>query len=285
MPLYYPIGASSEAMIPDAIALVFQSNQELLWLVTLALDLGLTLLMYRLFGRIGLTAAIVLAILLANLQGPKLTIIFGLETSLGVIFYSTIFFCTDLIGEKHGRAAATQAVLTGFGVSVIIVLMLSISLLYQPSTEPDTAQLSADVHAAFATILNFTPRFVLGSLLAYLISQSLDVWLFHKIRDLTRGKHLWLRNNGSTMISQALDTALYSLVVWWGTVSLVTAVELALAKYLFKLVIAVLDTPFIYWARGWSARGLLETGRPEESEPEAARPRSARSPYPRSVAQ
>ena len=184
-------------MIPTALAEFFQGHQELLWIATVFLDLSLTLLMYRLFGRIGLTAAIVLAILLANLQGPKLTIIFGMETSLGVIFYSSIFFCTDVLGEKHGRAVANQAVLTGFGVSLIIVLMLSISMLYQPSTQPNTAALASGVHAAFGTILNFTPRFVFGSLLAYLISQSLDVWLFHRIRSWTEGRHLWLRNNGS----------------------------------------------------------------------------------------
>jgi len=269
-------------MIPGSLASILQSNQELLWLLTVALDLSLTLLMYRLFGRSGLTAAIVLAILLANLQGPKLTIIFGLETSLGVIFYSSIFFCTDLIGEKHGRAAANLAVLTGFGVSVIIVLMMSLSLMYLPSTEPDTAEFSSAVHSAFTTILSFTPRFVFGSLLAYLVSQSLDVWLFHKLRDLTRGRHLWLRNNGSTMISQAVDTALYSLVVWWGTVSLTTAISLGLAKYVFKLVIAVLDTPFIYWARGWKPRGWFELGTAEPDPIDAAH-RS--SPYPRSVAQ
>jgi len=238
-------------LIPETIASFFTTQQELLWVMTLLLDLSLTLLMYRLFGRIGLTAAIVLAILLANLQGPKLTVIFGLETSLGVIFYSTIFFATDLLGEKHGRAAANQAVLTGFGVSVIIVVMMSISMLYPPSTRPESAEFSANIHAAFAQILNFTPRFVFGSLLAYLISQSFDVWLFHRIRQATRGRHLWLRNNLSTMTSQALDTALYSLVVWWGTVSLTTAIQLALAKYVFKLVIAAADTPFIYWARDW----------------------------------
>jgi uncharacterized integral membrane protein (TIGR00697 family) len=243
-------------MIPNAIAEFFLSNQEALWFTTLFLDLSLTLTMYRLFGRLGLTAAIVLAILLANLQGPKLTIIFGMETSLGVIFYSSIFFATDVLSEKHGRAAAQQAVLTGFGASVAIVLMMSISLLYLPSTEPDTAEFSANVHAAFVTILDFTPRFVFGSLLAYLISQSFDVWMFHKIRQWTAGRYLWLRNNGSTMTSQALDTVLYSLVVWWGTVSLTPAIPLALAKYVFKLVIAIFDTPFIYWARSWRVAEL-----------------------------
>lgn len=268
-------------MIPDFVASFFEAHQEVLWLATLALDLGLTLLMYRLFGRAGLTAAIVLAILLANLQGPKLTVIFGMETSLGVIFYSTIFFATDVIGERHGRAAASQAVLVGFGVSVIIVLMMSLSLLYQPSTGADTAELSSNVHAAFATILDFTPRFVAGSLLAYLISQSFDVWAFHKIRQWTEGRHLWLRNNASTMASQAIDTALYSLIVWWGVVELGTAIKLALAKYLFKLVIAAVDTPFIYWARHWHVPAVIA-----DEPPGPARPKDMRStPNCESVAQ
>lgn len=238
-------------MIPDSITVFFSENQELLWLITLTLDLSLTLLMYRLFGRLGLTAAIVLAILLANLQGPKLTVIMGLETSLGVIFYSSIFFATDLLGEKHGRAVANQAVLLGFGVSVIIVVMMSVSLLYLPSTRPESAVFSGEIHAAFSRIMDFTPRFVFGSLLAYLLSQSFDVWFFHRVKAWTRGRHLWLRNNLSTITSQALDTVLYAVVVWWGIFDLATAIRLALAKYVFKVFIAAFDTPFIYWARGW----------------------------------
>jgi uncharacterized integral membrane protein (TIGR00697 family) len=112
-----------------------------------------------LFGKQGLLASIVLAILLSNLQGPKLTIIFGMQTSLGVIFYSSIFFATDLLSEKYGRAEANRAVLIGFTVSVIIVLMLSLALLFQPSTQPEVADFSADIHAAFQSILDFTPRF------------------------------------------------------------------------------------------------------------------------------
>ena len=248
-------------MIPAPIADFFQTQQDLLWIVTLAVDLSLTLLMYRLFGRTGLIAAIVLAILLANLQGPKLTIIFGMQTSLGVIFYSTIFFATDVLSEKHGRAAANQAVLVGFGISAIVVLMMSISLLYKPSPLPETAVFSAEIHDAFNRIVDFTPRFVFGSLFAYLISQSFDVWFFHRVKQWTEGRHLWLRNNLSTMTSQSLDTVVYSLVVWWGIVDLMTAIQLGLAKYVFKVLIAAFDTPFIYWARTWDVpQGVPESG-------------------------
>jgi len=137
--------------------------------------------MFRFFGREGLLACIVLSILLANLQGPKLTVIFGMQTSLGVIFYSSIFFATDLMSEKFGKQAADKAVMMGFSISVIILVMLSISLLFLPSIQ-DSQTFSSEVHQAFVRILDFTPRFILGSLFSYLISQRFDVWFFHKIK-------------------------------------------------------------------------------------------------------
>ena len=236
-------------MFPPAVVDFFAANQELLWLTTLFVDLGFTVLLYRLFGKVGLQVAIAVAIILANLQGPKLTIIFGIQTSLGVIFYSSIFFATDVLSENYGRAAANKAVRMGFAVSIIVLVMLSLALLYQPSTKPTTAAYSASIHEAFTTIVNFTPRFIFGSLLAYIISQHFDVWAFHKIKSLTGDRWLWLRNNGSTLASQIVDTPIFSLVVWWGIVDLRTALELGTAKYAFKMVIAGVDTVFIYWAR------------------------------------
>ncbi len=236
-------------MIPAPLVEFLSANQEVLWLLTLLLDLSGTVLLYRVFGKVGLQVAIATAIILANLQGPKLTIIFGLETSLGVIFYSSIFFATDVLSENYGKDEAAKAVWMGFTVSVIVLVMMSLALMFQPSTNPKTAEFSANVHSAFGTILNFSPRFVLGSLLAYLISQRFDVWAFHRIKAMTGERHLWLRNNGSTMASQAVDTVLYSLIVWWGTVDLKTALALGGAKYMFKLAIAAIDTAFIYWAK------------------------------------
>ena len=236
-------------MFPQAVVDFYTGNQELLWFTTLFADLGCTLILYRLFGKAGLQVAIALAIVLANLQGPKLTVIFGMQTSLGVIFYSSIFFATDVLSENYGKEAANKAVRMGFAVSVIVLLMMSLALLYQPSTRPETAAYSASIHEAFATIVNFTPRFIFGSLLAYYISQHFDVWAFHKIKSWTGDKWLWLRNNGSTLSSQVVDTTIYSLVAWWGIVDLKTALALGAAKYVFKVAIAAIDTIFIYWAR------------------------------------
>jgi uncharacterized integral membrane protein (TIGR00697 family) len=224
-------------MFPQSVVDFYAAHQELLWLTTLLADLGCTVLLYRLFGKAGLQVAIALAIVLANLQGPKLTIIFGMQTSLGVIFYSSIFFATDVLSENYGRDAANKAVNMGFAVSLIVLLMLSL------------AEFSASIHAAFATIVDYTPRFIFGSLLAYFISQRFDVWAFHKIKSWTGDRWLWLRNNGSTLSSQVVDTTIYSLVAWWGVVDLKTALQLGAAKYVFKMAIAAVDTLFIYWAR------------------------------------
>ena len=234
-------------MIGGTIVVFFAEYQDLLWLLTLAIDLGFALLLYRVFGKTGLYASVILSILLANLQGPKLTVVLGMQTSLGVILYSGIYFATDLLSEKYGKREANRAVMIGFAVSVIIVVMISISLLFLPSTEPNTAQFSRDVHNAFSTLFNFTPRFVFGSLLAYLISQRFDVWIFHFIKSRTGSRHLWLRNNLSTMTSQALDTVFTCLQDGRGFWYLTTAFQLALAKSFLKWFTPLSSTPLITW--------------------------------------
>jgi uncharacterized integral membrane protein (TIGR00697 family) len=234
-------------MITNLFASFFENHQDILWFITIFIDLGFAILLFRLFGRQGLYASIVISLLLANLQGPKLTEIFGMQTSMGVILYSSIYFATDLLSERYGRKEANRAVMIGFVVSVIFIVMTSISLMYLPSTNPKTADFAQSIHQATSTLFNFSPRFVFGSLLAYFISQHLDVWIYHYVKAKTKGKHLWLRNNLSTMISQAADTLIYGVVVWWGIVDFTTAMQLALAKYMFKVIIAIIDTPFLYW--------------------------------------
>ncbi|MAA54316.1 MAG: hypothetical protein CMK43_03940 [Porticoccaceae bacterium] len=229
----------------------FMLNQELLWVATIFIDLGCALIMFYIFGRQGLYATIVISLLLANLQGPKLTEIFGLQTSMAVILYSSIYFATDLLSERYGKEEATRAVMIGFLVSIVILLMTSLSLLYVPTTSSEAASLAENVHAATITLFDYSPRFVMGSLLAYLVSQRMDVLIFHYLKRKTSGKHLWLRNNLSTMISQGLDTLVYGLIVWWGVVDFFTAMTLAGSKYVFKVLIALIDTPFIYIARNW----------------------------------
>jgi len=242
-------------MLPAALSQSLADHQNLLWVMVVCLDLGLTLLLFRTFGKMGLYGVVVLNILLCNLIGPKITVIFGLQTSMGVILYSGIYFATDLLGERYGKREANRAVLLGFAASVTVVVMALLCLEFTPLNAPDApgkTEFAQQAHGALSTLFTYTPRFVFGSLLAYIISQTHDVWMFHFLKRLTNGKHLWLRNNVSTITSQALDTVVYAVVVWnWILGDIRAAFVLAGAKYFFKVIIALMDTPFIYWARDW----------------------------------
>jgi hypothetical protein len=100
--------------------------------------------------------------------------------------------------------------------------------------------------SAYESILGMVPRITLASMIAYLISQHHDVFAFHFWRQKTKGRFLWLRNNASTMVSQALDTGLFIPIAFWGTVSTEVLTEMLLTQYVIKLIIAAGDTPFCY---------------------------------------
>jgi queuosine precursor transporter len=229
---------------------------EILWLLFLVTDLLLVIAVYRLFGRLGLVAYIVMAIITCNLQVQVLVSLFGFEVTLGNILYGSIFLCTDLLSENHGRKAANQAVWMGFVAVVLMTLFMRIALYFKPL--PYDAALP-HLQALFASM----PRIVIGSLAAYLCSQLFDVWAFHRIRERTAGRWLWLRNNMSTIVSQFLDISLFTLLalaplpvlgIVSGFESWSTVVTVWWTAYVIKLIVAVADTPFVYWGRAIERR-------------------------------
>ena len=228
---------------------MFELPNEILWLAFLVLDLFAVLLVYRLFGKIGLYAFIVLAIITCNLQVMKLVDLFGLTATLGNVLYGSIFLCTDLLGEVHGKKAAQRGVWLGFSTIALFTLYMQIALWFTPA-ENDWAQ------GPLQGIFGFLPRIVMASLFAYLASQLHDVWLFSLLKKRTGGKLLWLRNNLSTLISQLIDSSVFVLLAFaplpfmgGESLSWVVIGEIWLTTYAFKLVVALVDTPFIYWGR------------------------------------
>ena len=229
------------------------ANQELLWVLTVVYDLGLAILLYRFFGKHGLYTAVVLGIVLGNLQGGKVSELefFGhtFTVSMGAILYSGIYFATDVLNEKFGRAEANRAVMLGFVANVAVMITLVLSVQFKPSNITGSA---LEVHKAISTLALYSPAFVIGSLTAYLISQTFDVWFFHKIKSYTGESKLWLRNNLSTITSQLLDTMIYQFTWVIATgMEWKVAFLLAATKYVFKVLMALVDTVFIYWVRKW----------------------------------
>lgn len=162
----------------------------------------------------------------------------------GTIAYPFTFLITDSISELYGRKVATRIVWCGFGLSAAMVALIYVAQVL-PAADFWEGQ------SAFETTLGSVPRIVLGSMIAYLISQHSDVHLFHRLRRATHGRHLWLRNNGSTMMSQAIDTTLFISIAFAGTVPASVLWNMMATQYVIKLAIAFVDTALVYMLVGW----------------------------------
>lgn len=209
------------------------------------LDFGLLLLLYRLMGRIGALAWIPIATILANIQVLKTVEIFGLTATLGNMAYASIFLATDILSENYGKKDAQLAVWLGFFASLATVVVMSVAVLFAPH-ESDFA------HESLKTIFTVVPRVAFGSLLAYLASQFNDVHLYHLLKARKPDvKYLWLRNNVATMVSQLLDTVIFTFIAFWGLFPLRDFISILITTYFFKFVAALLDTPCLYLASSW----------------------------------
>lgn len=176
----------------------------------------------------------------AQILANKLVLVGPFAVPGGILVFSATFLITDLLGELWGKREAHTAVWAGFYGSIFLAAMVWMISVW-PSPE-----YAVEGAAAWNTALALTPRIVLASLVSYLIVQHLDVWLFHALKRLTHGRHLWLRNNGSTMVSQALDAVLFSTIAFYGIQPLL---PLILGTYAVRLGVMVIDTPFVYGVR------------------------------------
>ncbi|MGX4669402.1 queuosine precursor transporter [Cerasibacillus sp. JNUCC 74] len=216
---------------------------ELIWIILAIVNFTLLLLFYKWFGRTGLYIWIGMATILANIQVLKTVDLIGFTATLGNILYGTAYLATDIINEKYGKAEAKKAVWMGFATLVTMTVLMQGTLAFEPSAD-DVA------HEALATIFNLIPRIAAGSLAAYLISQSFDVWMYDKIRKLfPSDRHLWIRNNGSTGISQLLDTIVFCTIAFYGTYPTNVFMEIFFTTYIIKFIVALIDTPFMYIAK------------------------------------
>jgi queuosine precursor transporter len=202
-------------------------------------SLGFMLFAFRL-GKTWVIGMIAVNAVLMNIFVIKGMYLFGLAATGGNVLYASIFLGTDLLSEHYGSKEARQAVMTGFLASLFFIVMSQFILKFTPA-DYDFAQ------GALKTILTLTPRIVAGSMIAYLISQNLDVWLFHRIKEKTHGKYLWLRNNGSTWVSQAIDSVVFTLIAFWGVFPDIW--QIILFTYIIKIIVAAVDTPFLYLSK------------------------------------
>ena len=214
----------------------------LMWIVATLFIATLAVLAGKKYGAglmIGIyTALIVMAQVFAN----KLVMFGDFVVPAAVIVYGVSFLITDALCEFYGKEQARKAIVSGFIGSVLLVVGIQIVIAWP-------AAVFWEGQAALEQTLGFTWRIVAASLIAYLFSQNWDVFVFHRLKEKTGGKHLWFRNITSTVSSQFIDTVIFITIAFWGIFPPEAIVGMVIGQYIVKLIIAAFDTPFLYGMR------------------------------------
>jgi len=176
------------------------------------------------------------SITIASVLANKIISVFGLFVPAGILAYSVTFVCTDVISEVWGKEKAGHAVWGGFIALLTVLLLVRIGLVWPKAPFWQGEE-------AFHAMLGSTSRIIVASFAAYLVSQLHDVWAFHFWKGVTNERHLWLRNNLSTAVSQFLDSFIFITIAFYGTMPVL---PLIIGQWIIKFAIGVLDTPVIY---------------------------------------
>lgn len=202
------------------------------------------ILAYRIY--LVLAALFITSLVVSNLIFQKFFYwnpfgLFRFEISVGILPYPITFLITDVISEIYGKKKANQVVIVG-----IFASFFSMAIIYISNIVPaiNSSPVNDEI---FTKVFGLSPLAVLASMMAYLFAQFIDIRIFHFWKDLTKGKYLWLRNNFSTFTSQFVDTlTVLILLCSFGVLPWSIFYSLLLSGFLFKIIVAALDTPFLY---------------------------------------
>ena len=224
-------------------------STELMWVIMLLFCFSSILIFLRLFGYVGIFIYTSLAVIAGNIQVLKTVDFFYSPepVALGTILFASTFLCTDILSEYYGKEKARVNILIGFSAFLFMTLLMVITIGFKPSSGDWVQESLKNV---------FTPmsRFFIASMIAYLISQYFDVWFYNYLKNLTSNKNLWFRNNLSTIASSLVDNTVFSIFAWIllnpEPMNLYNVIMIyILGTYLLRIIIAFLDTPFIYCAK------------------------------------
>ena len=200
------------------------------------------------FGYLLLAALFLGALIACNLVAQKFVYVqlplrdAPFVLSAGVLPYPLTFLVTDVLSEIYGRRRANQVVAVGFFASLLVL-----GIVYLGAVFPAIPGSPVD-DATYQTVFQNAWRVIFASMVAYLVAQLVDIRLFHFWRRLTNGRHLWLRNNASTILSQLVDTVLVIGVLFVGERSFAEMGAMVADGWMFKALCALADTPFCYLA-------------------------------------
>lgn len=208
---------------------------------------------FAMFGKTGIYAWTVICTIAANIEVLILVHAFGMDTTLGNVIFASSFLATDMMSEIYGKREANRCVAIGIAANIAFIAISQSWFLYVPAPLDSMA-------GPIRTVFRNTPRVMLASLAAYAMCELYDVWAYHALWGWTARKSgdrrafLWLRNNGSTLVSQLINVVAFNMLAFAGVFPWHTLAEILVFGYATFIVTSLLDTPFLYLARGIADR-------------------------------
>lgn len=214
---------------------------EVILLLEIAVVFSLVVTVYKIFGRDGLLLWPCVAVIVANVTTIKSVMIFGLNIPLGNVLFASTFLATDILTERYGSAQARKSVYLSLFGALCFVVVSQIALWYTPG-EYDVAD------AVMQVLLGMDCRVTLAGITMLLIANIADISIYEKIKQLTQGRYIWVRNNVATIFCNCVENVFFMLLGFCGIYTVAECLEMALAVSVVEAFIGVCDTPFLYLA-------------------------------------
>src|SRR5436309_12494583 len=189
------------------------------------------------FWFLGIACLFVTCLIVSNIVAVKLAVIFGLILPAAVVIFPVSYILGDVLTEVYGYARARQVIWLGFGCNLIAVVVIQVALALPP------APFWAPNQAAYETILGFTPRLLVASFIAYLVGEFANSAVLARMKVVTRGRYLWTRTIGSTLVGEGLDSAVFITIAFFGIMPHGELLPTIVTQWLFKPAYETLATP------------------------------------------
>lgn len=231
-------------------------SNEILLILNLLFIYSSVLVFYRFLGKRGLTYWTVFATIAANIEVLIMVKAFGMDQTLGNVMFASTFLVTDILSEVEGKKEANYAVKVGILTSIFFIIVTQFWLNYTPNSEDWAFE-------SIKSIFSSTPRLMIAGLTVYAVAQRLDIYLYHKWWDFTdryfgnHSKGLWIRNNGSTLLSQLINTILFTMFAFYGEMDNEVLRHVMISSYIIFIVTSICDTPFVYIAKKMKDSGNI----------------------------
>ena len=236
----------------NLISFLASFNTEYVWIFFLFFCFLTILIFLKLFGYIGLYVYSVIAVIAGNIQVLKtVDFFYSFEpVALGTILFTSTFLCTDILSEYYDSKKAKMNILISFSGFLLMTILMIFTIGFKESNGEFNSLVQNSMEIIFLPL----PIFFISSMIAFVSSQYFDVWFFAFLKNYTSKRFLWLRNNLSTLSSSLIDNIIFSLFAWIilnpNPMSFYTVIfTYILGTYFLRVIIAILDTPFIYLSK------------------------------------